>query len=242
MMGLIASPHQPRNPSLRIDQCEMTMNQGRYAANDVTRIVPLPGASRSRQVPVMPGTLLSLELLLGQRCLDLHRVSRTICHDPGALLHLFAVAAEECMPPEAVPERVEDCIANLPFERLLGRLVGAGSPPREGTALAGFALHAVVISRYAQQAAEAFHLTAERALLVGMLHELGDLPWVLGWQSMPSTPREAASWCHRLTAHYHVPEWLGEALADLHSNAPASLWAAVVSAAHELAERYVNSA
>ena len=194
-------------------------------------------------IPVLPGTLLGLELMLFRPALNLSSVSRLLCADPGALLHLFATLAEETgRLPDDTPCRIEDCIASLPLDRLLERLIYAGAAHHDHAPVAAFARHAVAISRHAQLVAISLDLPAEQATQVGLLHELGTLPWTLGWTSVPPTPAQAALSCEQLSLEYSLPAWLRHTLANLHHRAQHTVWTAVIDAAHELASHPVSPA
>lgn len=201
-----------------------------------------PSNCLAGQVPVLPGTLLGLELMLFRPALDLRSVSRLLCADPGALLHLFAALAEETERLPDTPCRIEDCIASLPLDRLLERLVRAGAAHHDHAPVVAFARHSVAISRHAQLVATSLDLSAEHAAQVGLLHDLGTLPWILGWSSVPPTPAQAALSCEQLSLEYSLPLWLRHALISLHHGSPDSLWTVVVDAAHELSQHQVSPA
>ena len=220
-------PNRPLPPTLR---------SGEIPASPLY-VAPKP----TRHVPVIPGTLLGLELMLYQSSLDLRSVSHLLRADPGALLHLFAILAEETERVPDAPCRVEDCIASLPLAHLLERLVNAGSTHHDHAPVVAFARHAVSISRHAQRVADSLHLPAEQASLIGLLHELGTLPWVLGWVSVPPTPAQAALSCEHLCVEYCVPSWLRHPLVALHHRSHDVPWTAVIDAAHELSQHSVIS-
>ena len=185
-------------------------------------------------VPVLPGTLLGLELLLQRQALDLRAACDLLCEDPGALLHLFAMISEEYADPEDRPARLEDCIASLSAERLLRTLAQAGSARREQTGFAQFARHGAAVGRYARAVADCLGLSREQALLVGTLHELGSLPAILGWSSPHAPEREAALRSEDLGRRYGLPHDLRSALDAVHRDLPGSVWVAIIGAAHEL--------
>ncbi len=222
---------------MKIDTCEKDMPPTLFIRTPESPIKAGLLSAPMPRVPVMPATLLSLEMLLHYPSLDLRKVSRLLREDPGALLHLFAVVAEEGAALSDPPARIENYIASLPLERLLKRLVTAGSPHRDHTSLSTFALHAVTIGFHAQQVAASLDLPGEQAMLVGTLHELGFLPWALGWQAMPGTAGQAATCCEQLCLQYSLPVWLSAALIALHRHASDSMWTAISAAAHELAEQ-----
>ena len=218
-------PNQPSPPTLHLADTPPTLH-----------------ASPTRQVPVLPGTLLRLELMLFQPSLNLRGVSHLLCADPGALLHLFAAVSEEIGRLPDPPCRIEDCIAALPLDRLLDRLVSAGAAHHDHAPVVAFARHAVAISRHAQLVATSLDLPAEQAALVGLLHELGTLPWTLGWIAIPPTPAQTALSADQLCLDYSLPPWLRHTLANLHHRSQDTLWTAVIDAAHELAQHPVSPA
>lgn len=182
------------------------------------------------RVAVLPATVLGLELLLETRALDLRAASALLREDPGALLHMFRLLAEECPEVESRPERLEECLASLSIERLLRRLTKAsveGGKPRR---LEGFARHAAEIGRGAESVAESLGLVREQAWTVGMLHELGCLP---GLSRRPEETDRAGR-CAELARRYRLPTGVCEALDEVHREVPGSVWRAVVAAAHEL--------
>ncbi len=211
-------------------------------SEDVLR--PAPESDPSSQaafpeVPVLPSTLLGLELLLQRPAFDLAQAARLLGTDPGAVLHLFGMVAAEFPDETGRPVRLNECMANLSPRRLLGRLAGAPLAQRsrrEHTQFAGFAAHAAEIGQSAQAVADSLGLPREQAFLVGLLHELGCLPPVLGWRGEPWRPVSAVLCCEQLARSYGLPDALRSALDDVHRERADSVWTAVIAAAHDLLE------
>lgn len=185
-------------------------------------------------VPVLPGTLLGLELLLQRQAFDLGAARDLLCEDPGALLHLFAMVSEEHPDLMDRPTRLEDCIASLSAERLLRTLAQAGAARREQAGFIHFARHGAAVGRYAQAVAESLGLAREQALLVGTLHELGSLPAILGWSPFLPAERETVLRCEDLGRRHGLPRDLRIALDAVHRDLHPSVWTAVIAAAHDL--------
>ncbi len=182
-------------------------------------------------VPVLPVTLLGLELLCDRPAFDLRAATRLLREDPGAVLQLFASVAEEFPDAADRPTRLDSCLAALPRERLLPSLTkvcgGHRLPAR-------FANHAAAVARSAETVAGALGLPVEPARIVGLLHEVGHLPAMLGWGGWPAHPAMCSD---RLATAHGLPASLGQALNEVHRGERASLWTSVIAAAHELLPR-----
>lgn len=168
------------------------------------------------EVPVLPSTVLGLELLLNEPVVDLRRIADLILSDLGATLHTLRMAATE----DAV--RVEDCLAAVElstwFEMLSARRM------EFETGVARCWRHAVEIARYARFVSESMESVApDTAYLVGLLHELDTLPRVLGCTNLTGKcPHEGL-----------LPATLRQVLEEAHS-IDDSPWKHVVEVAHQL--------
>ena len=78
-------------------------------------------------VPVLPETLLAMELQLQQRSVDLHEVSQTVLGDLGATLAILRLAGQEHGSSEGRPARIEDCISGLGLKACLEAVASAAS-------------------------------------------------------------------------------------------------------------------
>lgn len=188
-------------------------------------------------VPVSPSTLLGLELLAQRPAFDLRAAARLVRDDPGAVLALFGALAEECAERDTRVVRLEECLARVPRERLLRALAVARGGRRSQFAV--FASHAAAVGRCAETVAAALGIEAETARLVGLLHELGRAPEVLGWSGWPA---EAALCCDQLARASCLPAALRQALDEVHRGQPGSVWVAVIAAAHDLLPRGTGGA
>jgi hypothetical protein len=147
---------------------------------------PLPA------VPTLLATRIQLELLLGEHRIDLRAISAAVLRDPGATLQVLRLVAEENGIDETFksrtthPIRMEDCLASLDasvwFEAICVAAIDgdAGSPaPSE---LCAAWSHAHAVAQCAMELAERLEgYSPEEACLVGLLHELEDLPALLCW-------------------------------------------------------------
>ncbi len=179
---------------------------------------------------MLPSTLLGLELLAQRPAFDLRAATRLVRDDPGALLQVFRLLAQDSVKETDPPMRLEEVVASLSRDRLLRALAGARVSQRTSR-FGAFAEHSVAVARSAEMVAETLGLTAQSARLVGLLHELGQAPAVLGWSAWPT---EAAVCCDRLARAHGLPATLRRALDEVHREARDSVWTAVIAAAHEL--------
>lgn len=188
------------------------------------------GEADAEGIPVLPTTLLGLELLSKRSAFDLHAATRIVRGDLGAVLQLFRLLAQDSSDQTDPPMRLETSLASLPRKHLLQALAKA-RPSRRRSRFAAFAEHAAAVAKYAEMVAGTLGLAAEPARLVGLLHELGHVPAALGWNAWPA---DAAVCCDRLARAHGLPATLRNALNEVHREAPDSVWTAVVAAAHEL--------
>lgn len=186
-------------------------------------------------VPVLPSTLLGLELLSLRPAFDLRAAARVVRDDPGAVLAVFAASARESTN-TAPSMRLENCLATLSRDRLLHALAGVRGVQHPRFSI--FLHHAAAVSRNAVAAAAALGLPEEPAQLLGLLHELGGLPRLLGWSSWPA---DAVTCCDRLALSHGLPSSLRQALGEVHRQQSGSVWVAVIRAAHELLQDIHNS-
>lgn len=188
-------------------------------------------------IPVLAGTLLCLELLLLQQAPDLRSLTELLRSDPGAILRLYSLLAEEFPDPQDRPERLEECIASVPGERLLRSLATPMPVREEQLRMIAFARHASTIGWYARQAAASLALCPERAYLIGLLHSIGTLPAELGRTSPHSGSVSPAATAATLAHRHQLPDVVSIALDAVHREAAGSVWTAVIHAAHDLAAR-----
>ena len=187
-------------------------------------------------VPVLSETLLLMELMVRQRCVDLTQVSGLIFSDLGATLQVLRLAGcEGSFPPDS-PYRIEDCISDLGVDRCLEAMARCTlSRSTRHSALLAFWTHAREISNLcatvAQQISE--DLNPEDACLVGLCHELGVLPTVLAWDcSLPADKDRAAL---KIAHAWRLPSSVLQYFSNLLTPGASNRWSEVVDRAHQLA-------
>lgn len=158
---------------------------------------PLP------DLPVMLTTKLQLELLLQEPVRDLCAISAIILDDVGATLQILRLVGEEYGSEEERPSRIEDCIASLETERWFGAVCACTEVCDSGTL--GAWQHARRIGCYVEElAAQMPGVLPGEGRLIGLLHEIGSLPELLGWQGA-SSGMDSEALAALLTEHWHLP-------------------------------------
>ena len=185
-------------------------------------------------VPVMSATVLGLEILLHEPCIDLRMVSDLVLSDVGATIQVLRVVGREYELATEHPCRMGDCIASLDsgtwFDAVSARTFACD---REHAATTSLWNHCRLVAQYAQLVAESLDgISPEEAYLVGLLHEIGAIPKVLGWPNGGLDARESAA---LLTMERSLPLFVLSAIRSMNDSCSSSVWKVILTAAHELA-------
>jgi hypothetical protein len=134
-------------------------------------------------IPVLPETLLLLDIECQERSIDLGRVTELVLSDLGATLQILRLAGREHACAEFRPSRIEDCIADLGVDVCLQALSAHTVSRNAGQdEIAETWEHCREIAMRAKQIAEeSQEVDPGEAYLTGLLHAIGLLPAVLGW-------------------------------------------------------------
>ena len=192
-----------------------------------------PRADPLPDIPIMPSTRLQLELLLQEPVLDLRAVSEVVLEDVGATLQILRLIGEEYAVEDERPIRIEDCIASLNAETWFHAV--CASTLIQNSKLVDAWQHAKRIGYYAEQlATNEEGLRPGEGYLIGLLHEVGRLPELLGWQSASDSSPEGQPASEPLGAllaqHWHLPSCVVEATRE--QEAP-GIFAKLLKAAHD---------
>jgi hypothetical protein len=185
-------------------------------------------------LPVMQTTVLALEMLLHEPCIDLRMASELVLSDLGATLHVLRLVGREYEFADEPPARMGDCLASLDadtwFKAISARTFSSG---QENSAANELWSHSRVVAQYAQLVAESLDGTSPTdAYLVGLLHEIGSIPAILGWPKGEAggTPSTSLS-----AIEDSLPFFVIAAIPSTHDPQPSSTWKFILSEAHELA-------
>jgi HD-like signal output (HDOD) protein len=183
-------------------------------------------------VPVMPETLLMLDLMVQEPCVDLRRMSQVVLADVGAALQILRLAGREYGMAEDRPMRLEDCISDLGLRACL-KVVSAQTITRHGrqNELAAFWDHSRDVASQAHLVAhEMLEIDPDEAYLAGLLHGIGWLPALLGWKDSGSA--DPALTGLRLAKRWSLPACVAEMCNEMQLPDSAAGWSEIVRKAH----------
>lgn len=195
-------------------------------------------AGQLPDVPVLPETLLVMELQRDGETVDLRGFSEAVLGDVGAIIWVLRMIGEECCDYEERPERIEDCIADLGIETCMraamnGMLAG-NSAHDDIVEMWG---HSVEIARQCRRLAEEkYGFNPSQAYLAGMLHDIGALPGILGWRRSDFSSDYALS-ALKMAVQWRFPEFLKSYFYEAYLPGENREWTAMMAAAHEAANR-----
>jgi HDOD domain len=185
-------------------------------------------------VPVLSATVLGLEMLLDEPCIDLRMASELILSDVGATIQILRLVGREYEAAAEHPSRMGDCLASLDagawFEAISAHTFACDPEHAATTALWN---HCRLVAQYAQLVAESINgISPEDAYLVGLLHEIGNIPRVLGWSCGTFAGRESAV---LLAMEGSLPPFVIAAIRSINDYSCSSAWRFILSEAHKLA-------
>lgn len=191
-------------------------------------------------LPTLLSTRLQLQLALSDHSVDLRAATGVLLNDLGATLEVFRRAGQERASADAGSARLEDCLASLGTDVWI-EIVSAEAVERVAAGEAELA-ELTAFWEHGRLLGYACWLVAQRmegvcpddAYLFGLLHEMGRLPGLLGWDGMTQDGGDGgdAAMVSQLAEHWHLPDRLRAALA-----VPASVpsWAQLLETAHSWA-------
>ncbi|HUB29852.1 MAG TPA: HDOD domain-containing protein [Terracidiphilus sp.] len=203
----------------------LSVNQA--AALDVFRDLP--------DVPVLSETLLLMEFKVRERVVDLGEISRLVLSDVGATIQVMRLSGIENLYLENRLTRIEDCIADLGVHsclEVMSRQTLKRST-RKPAVLEAW-LHARIIAENCRFLAEEEFPSVhpDEAYLVGLLHAIGDLPSILGWQRTAPLFNNPGLVGLRMAQAWSLPECVVQYFSDLRLRPSPSVWTSLVEQAH----------
>jgi HD-like signal output (HDOD) protein len=209
-------------------------SRSRSLSDQLNRRQPLQVAfsQDSPAIPALPETLLRLDLLVQQRCINLRDVTDLVLADVGATLQVLRSAGREFSSPAERPARIADCICHLGIAEC-ERAISSQTVPEDGwqPAMLEFWAHCGSTAQYCKLIAENMSgINPDEAYLVGLLHALGSLPELLGWSGPGAVCGSLAGL--RLAIRWPLPDPVVEYFNDLHQETYTTRWLGVVRSAH----------
>lgn len=183
----------------------------------------------------MSCTVLGLEILLQERCIDLQAVTDLIMTDVGAVIQTLRMARKECGRGADYPERFADCVASLEFRELLQQFSVRYFP--------NDAEHAALTQEWERRKREAqCALTVaatdgevrwDDAYLVGLLYDEGAIASALGW-NLDAAQQDSPG--QLLAVEGSLPAAAASAFVADPDYPAASIWRSLLERAHALAQ------
>lgn len=188
------------------------------------------------EVPVLPETLLLMELKAQEPCVDLREISNLVMEDIGAVLQIFRRVALEYPSAEDRPARIEDCISSLGLESCTEALSSAIVPFASSEVIETWR-HAKEIAVHCRQTSAELpgSTSPDEAYLAGLFHELPSLPLILGWAAPASESNAAAVIGLRMAEAWSLPQCVQEYFAEMQNPGYGHRWSQMVQRAHEMA-------
>lgn len=196
-------------------------------------------------VPVLSETLLRVELMVRERAVDLSEISQVVLSDLGAVLQIMRLAGGEDSFEDGRVPRIEDCISGLGVQACLEAIARRPlKPSTRPPAMIDMWAHARIIAENCKFLAEetsSFLVNPEEAYLVGLFHDLGTLPAILGWNRSFAVPADPAVAGLRMAQAWSLPSCVVEYFSEFRSHAAGRRWSAIVEQAHPDAQYAVSA-
>ncbi|MGA2849183.1 MAG: HDOD domain-containing protein [Terracidiphilus sp.] len=190
-------------------------------------------------LPVLPETLLLLDLEAQERSIDLQRVTDLVLSDLGATLQILRLAGREHACAEFRPSRIEDCIVDLGVDVCLQALSGHTVSRHAGqSAVAETWAHSREIAMYSRQIAEeSQNVDPGEAYLTGLLHAIGLLPAVLGWAASKHGVSDFSLAGFKLAKKWSLAPFVVKFLGEMNEERSTTPLPEIVREAHRRADR-----
>ena len=202
--------------------------EGKHPAGGFVRELP--------DIPVLPKTLLLLDLVMQERAVDLRELAQIVLADLGATLQILRLAGREYGTGDVQMNRIEDCISDLGLNACMNA-VSAKVVPNDGrrNAIAALWDHSQEIALRSRLLAEEMPgINPEEAYLAGLLHDIGSLPDTLGWTWRRSSA-DAASVPRNIATRWSLPACVLELFSGTPEETDSIGWAEIVDLAHQRA-------
>jgi HD-like signal output (HDOD) protein len=151
-------------------------------------------------------------------------------------LEILRLAGREYSDTAGRPSRIEDCIADLGLDACL-RTVSAQPLVRDVryTAIAEVWEHSREIAQYSRLIAEKMpEVNPEEAYMVGLLHGIGLVASVLGWEGKTGAGGVSLAG-FKLARRWSLPHCVLEFFSERHTAQQHTQWSEIVQMAHQLA-------
>lgn len=209
---------------------------GRHNARHLAMDVPaLPFLDPLPPIPAMAATTLQLEFLLQESPVDLKAISEVILSDAGATLQILRLVGEEFTNEQERPSRIEDCLVSLSSDCWYEAIRQQGV--LQNGRLMAECQRCRRIGEYARELSSYFEgISPDRAYIVGLLHRLGEFPYLLGWSSVSGSTGEHRALGLMLAEFWQLPDDLICAIREQQASSAPVIWGELLHLATQLAD------
>lgn len=200
------------------------------------RHTPSESADNLPNLPVLPETLLAMDLQLQNGTVDLRAFSETILADLGATVQVLRMAGNEYGVVDDRPMRIEDCICDFgPAACFEAVAKGTVARSLQRRAVAEIWAHAREIAQNAKHLAEAIPsaISSDQAYMAGMVHAIGSLPSVLGWDWNEAS-HDDSSTALKLAEKWGFPGYLRDFFCEMMMPGYNPQWSEMIAQAHRM--------
>ena len=188
-------------------------------------------------IPVLPETLLMMEIAALGSPVDLGRITEIVLGDLGATIQIMRRARAECSFGEQRFNRLEDCISLLGVQECIeaaSRLTVTRTMNKP--AILNLWSHARVVAEECKRTAAdaAGDMNPGEAYLTGLFHELGSLPVILEWAPELAMSVDSTAAGFRLAEAWSLPSCVLEYFGELCHRKTGSRRAEIVQRAHHM--------
>jgi HDOD domain len=213
-----------------------------YPGRDLTTLdfPPFPHgfAPELPAVPILAETLLLLEIKAQELAVDLGEITQIVLSDPGAALQVLRLAGRDAEFAEGGPRRIEDYISGLGVRACVEAASSQRIVRGRQDAIAEVWEYSRDVAQSCRQIAEQLpDVNPDEAYLVGLLHRLGSLPELLGWNWPPCTIPDSAWVGLTLANSWRLPPCVVEFFRERCAPGDAVVWPNLVNAAHQSVRR-----
>ena len=190
-------------------------------------------------VPVLPETLLRLDLEAQEPSVDLREFSLVVLSDLGATVQILRLSGLELNDAETRSARIEDCICDLGVAACL-EAISAGTIARDHRydGVVETWAHSREIAHYSKLVAEDTpDVNPDEAYLVGLLHAIGLLPQALGWYGSHRRLEDPALAGLQMARQWSLPQVAVEYFREVNLDQHSSPWPEIVHKAHRFASK-----
>jgi len=185
-------------------------------------------------LPILPETLLLLDLKAQDPWLDLTDISHVLLRDLGATTQILRLAAREYADAKFRPVRMEDCIADLGLDACLEAVsTKIIVQDAKNEAIVALWTHSREIAEHASAIAEdTAGVDPAQAYLAGLMHAIDRLPGLLGWSGPLAELAMDKSRGISLAQIWSLPSCVCELFSAPDPAGSRGPWSRIVRAAH----------